>query len=180
MLHDNFMQARVEPVWNNRRMKARWIRMGELDAIAFDEGVLRLAAAQAEGAAPILAWAEGGPRYLFALIAPRKHAPGRSQRWLAWALAPAVATYRQFGLRAYLDRDAIALHGETIGRASARAVGECAVIVSSFLARFPAKCVATPSSELEQAFRLRLEAQHGWEFDHSWPTEPECVAATCS
>lgn len=160
-------------------MKARWIRLGPLDAISFDETVLRLAAAQAEGAAPILAWAESGPRYLFALIAPRKHAPGLARRWLAWALAPAVATYRQFGLRAYLDGDAIALQGETIGAAASRAIGGCAVVVSSFPARFPAKCVATPSSELEQAFRSRLEAQHGWEFDHSWPTEPECVAATC-
>jgi hypothetical protein len=25
-----------------------------------------------------------------------------------------------------------------------------------------------PSEALEVAFRLRLEAQHGWEFDHSW------------
>jgi hypothetical protein len=44
--------------------------------------------------------------------------------------------------------------------------------------RFPGSCVATPSFELEQAFRLRLEAQHGWQFDHSWPTELECTAAT--
>ena len=47
------------------------------------------------------------------------------------------------------------------------------MIASSFLTRFPAQCVATPSRELEQAFRLRLEAQHGWQFDNSWPTEPK-------
>jgi hypothetical protein len=35
--------------------------------------------------------------------------------------------------------------------------------------RFPGSCVPTPSRELEEAFRLRLEAQHGWQFDHSWP-----------
>ena len=34
---------------------------------------------------------------------------------------------------------------------------------------------ADPSLELEQAFRLRLEAQHGWQFEHSWPTRPETV-----
>jgi hypothetical protein len=39
--------------------------------------------------------------------------------------------------------------------------------------RFPGSCVATPSLELEHAFRLRLEAQHGWEFDYSWPSELE-------
>lgn len=156
-------------------MKARWIRLGTLDVITFQETYLRLAVAQRRTAPPILAWAEAGPRYLFALIAPRKFAPGRARRWLAWALAPAVATYRQFGLPAYLDGDAIVLHGAAIAEATVQAIGECAVVASSFLARFPAKCVATPSFELEQAFRLRLEAQHGWEFDHSWPTEPESV-----
>ena len=49
---------------------------------------------------------------------------------------------------------------------------------SSFLMRFPGSCVATPSFELEQAFRMRLEAQHGWQFDHSWPTQPECIVAS--
>jgi hypothetical protein len=43
--------------------------------------------------------------------------------------------------------------------------------------RFPGSCVATPSVELAHAFRLRLEAQHGWQFDHSWPSAPESVAA---
>ena len=156
-------------------MKARWIRLGAVEPLEFQAACARLAAAQARAAPPILVWAEAGPQYLFAVIAPRKFAPGRARRWLAWALAPAVATYRQFGLPAYLDRDAISLHGATIAGATVQAIGECAVVASSFLARFPAKCVATPSFELEQAFRLRLEAQHGWEFDHSWPTEPESL-----
>jgi hypothetical protein len=26
---------------------------------------------------------------------------------------------------------------------------------------------------MEEAFRLRLEAQHGWQFDYSWPSEHE-------
>jgi hypothetical protein len=42
--------------------------------------------------------------------------------------------------------------------------------------RFPGRCVATPSFELEQAFRLRLEAQHGWTFDSSWPSARESVS----
>ncbi|HZS69325.1 MAG TPA: hypothetical protein VFA72_19620, partial [Burkholderiales bacterium] len=59
------------------------------------------------------------------------------------------------------------------------ALGECVVIASSFLMRFPGRCVATPSFELEQAFRLRLEAQHGWTFDFSWPSasEAQSIAA---
>ena len=35
-------------------------------------------------------------------------------------------------------------------------------------------CAVAPR-ELEQAFRLRLEAQHGWQFDTSWPTESETL-----
>jgi len=92
---------------------------------------------------------------------------------MSWALAPAVATYRQFGLAAYLQDEAMWLHGRRIAASSVRAIGECAVVASSFLLQFPAKCVAVPSRDLEDAFRVRLEAQHGWQFDHSWPTEPE-------
>ena len=94
-------------------------------------------------------------------------------RWISWALAPAVATYRQFGLAAYLQDEAMWLHGRRIAAGSVGAIGECAVVASSFLLQFPAKCVAVPSRDLEDAFRVRLEAQHGWQFDHSWPTEPE-------
>jgi hypothetical protein len=137
----------------------------------------RLAAAQAAGAAPVLLWAHAPAQYSFALIAPRKLAPGRTARWLSWGLAPAVATYRQFGLAAYLEGEAIWLHGRRIADSTVRAIGECAVVASSFLAHFPAKCLATPSAALEEAFRLRLEAQHGWEFDYSWPSEPEKALA---
>jgi len=154
-------------------MMARWIRLGEREAAEFHALYARLAGAQARRAPPVLAWAEAGTQYLFALIAPRKFAPGRSARWLAWGLAPAVATYRQFGLPAYLEGEGIWLHGQRIAEARVQAIGECAVIASSFLARFPAKCTATPSSAFELAFRLRLEAQHGWQFEHSWPTAPE-------
>jgi hypothetical protein len=134
---------------------------------------MRLAAVQSSSAAPALLWAQEETQYLFALIAPRKLAPGRATRWLSWALSPAIATYRQFGLAAYLEDEAVYLHGRLIAGASVRAVGECAVVASSFLLQFPAKCVAMPSRDLEDAFRIRLEAQHGWQFDHSWPTAPE-------
>ena len=149
-------------------MKARWIRLGRLDLIGFEEAIAHLAGAQRAGAAPILAWAERETDFLFALIAPRKYAPGRVHRWLAWALAPAVATYRQYGVPAYFEGGSIALHGASIAHATARSIGECAVVASSFLARWP-------SRDLEDVFRLRLEAQHGWQFDHSWPSEAETV-----
>jgi len=157
-------------------MKARWIRFGVVDGQGFGAACARLAGAQRKGSAPILAWAQAEAQYLFAVVAPRKHAPGRVTRWLSWALAPAVATYRQFGLPAYLDGQGISLHGQCIAQATVQEIRECALVVSSFLMRFPAACVATPSRELEEAFRLRIEAQHGWQFDHSWPSVPERVA----
>ena len=146
-------------------MMARWIRLA---CPEFDSACARLAQAQAGGAAPVLAWAQGDARHLFALIAPLKYAPGRRKRWFSWAAAPAAATYRQFGLPAYLEGEALWLHGRKIADGAVSAIGECAVIASSFLARFPPR-------ELEQAFRLRLEAQHGWQFDTSWPSEAETL-----
>ena len=82
------------------------------------------------------------------------------------------ASYRQLDVPAYLDGE-IYLHGRDIAQSRVAAFGECVVIAASFLMRFPGRCVATPSFELEQAFRLRLEAQHGWSFDSSWPSARE-------
>jgi hypothetical protein len=159
-------------------VKARWIRLGAIGQADFDAACASIAAAQSRSAAPVLLWGAQVPsdaaRYPFALIAPLKFAPGRRRRWLAWGLAAAVAAYRQFGVPAYLG-DELCLHGRAIAQSRALELGECALIASSFLMRFPGSCVATPSFELEHAFRLRLEAQHGWQFDHSWPTELESV-----
>jgi len=153
-------------------VKARWIRLGAVAQREFDATYAAIAAVQGQRAAPVLLWAEEAARYPFALIAPLKFAPGRSQRWLSWGLAAAAATYRQFGVPAYLD-DELRLHGHDIAQTRVAAHGECAVVASSFLMRFPGSCVPTPSRVLEEAFRLRLEAQHGWQFDHSWPAAHE-------
>lgn len=156
-------------------MTARWIRLGPMSQAEFDATTAALAALQPRGAAPLLAWAEEAARYPFALVVPRKFAPGRRDRWPSWGLAAAVATYRQFGVPAYLDGE-ITLHARRIAHTRVAELGECAVVASSFLMRFPESCVATPSRELEQAFRLRLEAQHGWCFEFSWPSRPEAEA----
>jgi hypothetical protein len=153
-------------------MLGRWIRYGAVAQRDFDAALGALAGVQPAAAVPILLWGEEAARYPFALIAPRRLAPGREARWLSWGLAAAVATYRQFDVPAYLDGE-IYLHGRDIAQSRVAAIGECVVIASSFLMRFPGRCVATPSAELEQAFRLRLEAQHGWSFDFSWPSAPE-------
>ena len=153
-------------------MMARWIRLAFPE---FESACARLALAQGAGAAPVLAWAQGDSRHLFTLVAPLKYAPGRRLRWFSWAAAPAAATYRQFGLPAYVEGEALWLHGRKIADGAVSAVGECALVASSFLARFPAQCAAIAPRDLEQAFRLRLEAQHGWQFDTSWPTEAETL-----
>jgi hypothetical protein len=149
-------------------VKARWIRLGELSREGFDAAVTRLAVAQRADAAPILAWARAGEHYLFALIAPRRLAPGRATRWLPWGVAPAIAAYRQTGLRAYLDGGGIWLQGEQVAAVTVREIHECVVVDSNFPTRLP-------SAEMEDTFRLRLEAQHGWQFDHSWPMAHERV-----
>lgn len=156
-------------------MTARWIRLGAMSQQDFDVSFAALAAMQPRAAAPLLAWSEEAARYPFALIVPLKFAPGRRDRWLSWGLAAAVATYRQFGVPAYLDSE-ITLHARRIAQTRVVQLGECAVVASSFLMRFPGSCVATPSRELEQAFRVRLEAQHGWSFEFSWPSRPEAQA----
>jgi hypothetical protein len=160
-------------------MNARWIRMA---AKPFEASCASLAAAQHGRSAPVLAWAQDETEYRYALIAPRVRAPGKESRWLSWGLSAAVATYRQFGYPAYLDKG-ISLYGRRIAEASVRSVGECVLVASCFLRHFPAAVIATPSAMLEQAFRLRLEAQHGWQFDHSWPTaleEPSPASATAA
>ena len=137
-----------------------------MDTDEFGVAVTRLAAAQRADAAPILAWAQPERRFLFALVAPRRLAPGRAMRWPSWGVAPAIAACRHLGKRAYLDGAAIWLHGERIAAVTVREIRDCVVVDSGFPAWLP-------SALVEDALRRRIEAQHGWQFDNSWPTEAE-------
>src|ERR671927_726256 len=107
-------------------MHARWIRFGPAAQREFDAAYTALAHLQPARAAPIVLWSEEAARFPFALIAPRRLAPGRESRWLSWGLAAAVATYRQFEVPAYLD-DEIYLHGRDIAASKVAAIGECVV-----------------------------------------------------
>jgi hypothetical protein len=166
---------------------ARWIRLGPVEALELHSAYAGLAAAQGSASLPILLWAQaktalpllhGGPdgapvwaealEHVFVLVAPRKFLPGRNDRWCSWALAPVAATYRQFGLRAYVEGDELRLHGRKVAGSAAAAIRECAVLASSFMPRFPLGRFA-----LEEAFRQRLEAQYGWQFEHAWPDRAE-------
>jgi len=120
-------------------------------------------------------------QYVFVVIASTRIAPGRPSRWCPWALSPAVATYRDFGLRAYLNGADIWLQGRKIAGSSAATIGVCAVVASSFLVKFPAErfaaAVASPTPGFRQWLREGLAlamtewAEHG-------DTPPERVLET--
>ncbi len=155
-------------------LAARWIRLGQAERALLHAAWTGFARAQPLRAAPAVFWARvDGACFAFALVVPLRLAPGRPWRWRAWALAPAIATYRQFGQRAYLEGDDIWLSGRRIAASEAAAAGDCAVISSTFLARLPRAHAGWSERNLVNAFRGRIAAQHGWEFDHSWPSAHE-------
>jgi hypothetical protein len=141
-------------------------------------------------------WAGAGD-YLFALLVPLRHAPGRRDRWVSWGLSPIAAALRRFGAHAYLDGDAVCLHGRRIGGGSAREIDECAAIFGVFPGEPPRSAEEADRGKLLEfdpwlsalnregrakqvlaAFRSALEAQHGWQFDTGWPSEAELSAIT--
>ncbi len=182
---------------------ARWIRLdseGVAGIVAVCRGLARVqgprgapACLWGRAAGPVRlgeeVWAEAGD-HVFALLVPRLLAPGRADRWLAWGLSPVVAALRRFGAHAYLDGNAIRLHGKRIGGGSAGAVEDCAVVFGVFPAAAPPE---TPgrgdlllvdawlsalngegrARRMLAAFRSAIEAQYGWAFDTDWPSKAE-------
>ena len=65
---------------------------------------------------------------------------------------------------AYDDADRICISGQPISGVEASTVGDCALIVAGFTAW---------GESFIDALRHRLEAQYGWQFDHSWPADGE-------
>lgn len=144
---------------------ARWIRLHPPGRAALEAACAGFARAQAPAAAPAALWAHcGDQRHVLAVVAPFKFLPGRSARWPAWLLAPIVATYRQCGLSAYADADRICLSGQPISGVAAAPVGGCGLVVADF---------AAWGTAFIESLRRRVEAQYGWQFDHSWPSEGE-------
>jgi hypothetical protein len=155
---------------------------------------------QARDSAPIVLWSrfamsqEADAHFGFAFIVPVHLAPGRPMRWPAWALSPALATYREFGLRAYLSGPEISVHGSTLATSRAERVNGCAVIAATLrigmndgtkpprgsefrnwlreglgLAHTQWNQDLLPERAFEAALRARIEAQHEWQFENSWP-----------
>ena len=147
---------------------ARWIRLEPGGTAAWHAAAAGFAQAQSARSAPAVLWARSADDCIaLALVAPLKFSPGRARRRGSWALAPLIATYRRFGLRAYLDGDGICLGGRRIASSEASLVGACVTVVS---------IVPLPQDAMLDALRCRIESQHGWQFDHSWPSAEERTA----
>lgn len=167
---------------------ARWIRLGPTGPGGLHAACAGLALAQGPQSEPIVLWAQATApvlgdlvrieelHFAFALIVPLRLAPGRASRWRSWGLAPALATYRHFGARAYIDGDAVCLNGRGIGESGAQRINGCALIASSFPPRLPQALAGWAERDLERVFRARIEAQYGWQFENSWPSAHERAA----
>ena len=191
--------------------RARWIRLGRVEARELRAACAGLCAMQAREAAPIVLWActesplygfaqEDERGYRFVVIAPRHVAPGLAARWVAWALSPVVAAYRDFGVRAYLDGSDVCLHGRRIGGGCGEMVGHWVAITAGLdlaashaetsvsapgfrawlregLGLALTQCASEGDAPAERAFeaalRARIEAQHGWQFETAWPNAAE-------
>lgn len=165
---------------------ARWIRLGTAEPRALLAAIAGLALAQSPRAAPIVLWASAASavdgewlqvedgHHAFALIVPARFAPGRASRRIAWAMAAAIATYRQLGVRAYANGHDIWLNGRRIARGAAAVFGECVAVSGSFLPGIPG--AGFEEKVVEAVFRMRLEVQLGWQFDTSWTSQEERAA----
>lgn len=165
---------------------SRWIRLGMAEPRALLATIAGFALAQGPRAAPILLWSRvrdgveseivvaGAGSFAFALIAPERFAPGRQVRRAAWVLAPAVAAYRQLGVRAYSEGADLCLNGARIARACVATIGDCVVASGSFLAGIPG--AGFEEKVIEAVYRARLEAQLGWQFDTAWAGAAERAA----
>jgi len=156
---------------------ARWIRSAPSGGEEMRAGWRAFARAQDCRAAPAVLWArEPDAGFAFGLVVPLKFLPGRAWRWREWALAPAIATYRLFGERAYLDGGALCLGGAPLAGCEIATFEHCVLFGSGFLPQLSRPQTGWNERGLEAAFRGRLEAQHGWQFDNGWPTAAERAA----
>jgi hypothetical protein len=185
-------------------LPARWIRF-DPGATSIEAACRPFARTQGQRGAPVCLWGRAaesirldddlwaGPGdFVFVLLVPGIHAPGRQDRRVPWGMSPVVAALRRFGARAYLDGTALCLHGMRIGGGGLRELAGHAIIFGVFPGEPPksveegerGKLLAFDpwlsalnhegrSRQLLAAFRSALEAQHGWQFDTGWPTRAE-------
>jgi lipoate-protein ligase A len=116
----------------------------------------------------------------YALVAPLGIAPQRHADWYAWALAPAVATFRAFGLAVERRDEDLWLAGRKIAGSGAATIGGAAVVASSFVLRFPCERFAASIASPDAGFRAALHdalgaAMTDW-VSHAAPPGEEALA----
>jgi lipoate-protein ligase A len=116
----------------------------------------------------------------YALVAPLGLAPPRHEDWYAWALAPAIATFRSFGLDVERRAEDLWLAGRKIAGSGAATIGRCAVVASSFLLKFPREHFAASVASPDPAFRAALDdalsaAMTDWS-SHAAPPDDDSLA----
>jgi lipoate-protein ligase A len=118
----------------------------------------------------------------YAVVAPLGLAPRRHEDWYAWALAPAIATFRGFGLAVARRAEDLWLAGRKIAGSGAATIGGCAVVASSFMLRFPADRFAANIAAPNRAFRAALRGALGAAMTdwarHAIPPGDAAIAAT--
>lgn len=121
-------------------------------------------------------------QYCFALVVPLAQAPQYPADWFRWALAPARATCRRFGLPAEFVGNDLWVRGRKIAGSGAATVGRAAVVASSFLMDFPAARFAAAVAAPDAAYRERLvqalaNTMTDWRREGAQPGESELCAA---
>ncbi len=115
-------------------------------------------------------------QYCYVLVAPQALLPRSPRDWFQGALAPAVATYNDFALKAMQVEHDIWLNGKKIGGSGAASINHCGVIASSFLMHFPAEqfadCMRAPNAAFRQALVDGLkDAMTDWGSHQTPPDE---------
>jgi lipoate-protein ligase A len=118
----------------------------------------------------------------YAVVAPLAQAPQRPEDWYGWALAPALAVFRSYGLAAQRRGEDLWVNGRKIAGSGAATIGRAAIVASSFLMRFPAQrfaeSVAVPSDAFRTTLRRTLpRAMTDWCEHGTPPTEDALHAA---
>lgn len=143
---------------------------------------------------------------VYVFIVPLRHAPRRPADWSAWALQPALATFRAFGLDVERRGEDLWLGGRKIAGSGSATIGACAVFASSFLMHFPrarfVECIAgsqefrswlgtglaatltawdehaavPAAGALQAVFRDAVAQAFGWRLRRAAPTRIECAA----
>jgi len=118
----------------------------------------------------------------YALVAPLETAPRRHPEWYGWALAPAIDTFRAFGLEVERNAEDLWHDGRKIAGSGAATIGHSAVVASSFLLRFPRERFAHAIAAATPSFRARLidalaAAMTDWASTGALPSEAAVRAA---